>query len=75
MAFQRQSPEQRLIVVGYRGPDAAEAATIPVRHTGLADGVRLVDLLGSGLSVTVENGAIQLGKLEKGTTLVLEAHA
>jgi alpha-glucosidase len=72
-AFQRQSPEQRLIVIGYREPDAAAECVIPVWHTGLPNGATLTDLLGSDQSFTVEGGAITLRNLEKGTALVLEA--
>jgi alpha-glucosidase len=71
LAFQRQSAEQRLIVVGYRGPGLLATALIPVWHSGVRDGARLIDLLGNGEFV-VENGAIRLNGLAHGTALILE---
>ncbi len=72
LVYQRQSAEQRLIVIGYRGPDSLLTTLIPVRHGGLRDGATLVDLLNGG-SYTVDNGLIQLGQLDRGTALILEA--
>jgi alpha-glucosidase len=71
IVYQRQSSEQRLIVVGYRGPDTLESITVPVWHGALADGTTLSDLL-SGESFKVENGALQLHNLARGTAMVLE---
>ncbi|MHB8628697.1 MAG: alpha-amylase family glycosyl hydrolase [Aggregatilineales bacterium] len=71
LAFQRQSAEQRLIVVGYRGPALLATALIPVWHSGLRNGARLIDVLGNGEFV-VENGAIRLNGLARGTALILE---
>ncbi len=45
LVYQRQSAEQRLIVIGYRGPDTLLTTHIPVRHGGLADGTTLTDRL------------------------------
>jgi alpha-glucosidase len=67
-AFQRQSPEQRLIVVGCR--DGETDARLLVRHAGVADGTTLVDLLAPN-TFTVTNGEIALGTLERGAMLLL----
>ncbi len=72
VAFQRQSPEQRLIVVGHRGPEALTEAAIPVWQAALGDGSKLVDRL-SGAEYVVEDGALHVGRLERGAALVLEA--
>jgi alpha-glucosidase len=71
VVYQRQSPEQRLVVVGYREPDTLLAATIPVRHAGIDDGAVLTDVL-SGQEFTVQNGMLELSNLERGAALVLE---
>ncbi len=71
LAFQRQSAEQRLIVIGHRGPGATEQVTIPVWQGGLAEGTRLVDLIG-GAEFTVKDGDIRVDRLEHGAALILE---
>jgi len=75
VVYQRQSAKQRLIVVGYRGPDTTDL-TIPVWHAGVADGTRFVNLLdGKTASWTTQNGALHLSHIEPGTGLILEAQA
>lgn len=70
--FQRQSKEQRLIIVGYRGPERLHQITIPIWPSGLGEGAILVDLLNGGERYTVADGSITLTGLEKGAGLVLE---
>jgi len=72
IVYQRQSPEQRLVIVGYRGPDTLLTATVPVRYAGIDDDIVLTDLLGGG-AFTVQNGLLELTNLERGAALVLEA--
>ncbi len=69
--FQRQSKEQRLIVVGYRGPEALSAVDIPLWQAGIQDGAELKDLL-SDLAVTVKDGEISLSNLQKGQAMLFE---
>lgn len=69
--FQRQSREQQLVVIGYRGPDNLNTVTIPIWHAGIGDGMLLVDQLG-GETVTVNNGTIILPRLKMGDALLLE---
>lgn len=71
IAFQRQSPDQRLVIIGYRGPGMLAPFSLPVKHAGLKDGAVLTDLL-SGASFRVEGGAIGLADLAPGSVLVLE---
>ncbi len=71
IVYQRQSAEQRLVVIGYRGPDTLLTTLIPVRQGGLRDGAVLTDVLGEG-SYIVENGLIQVGQLDRGMALILE---
>jgi len=74
LVFQRQSAEQRLIVIGHRGPVILPSAQIPLHHGGIRDGARLVDLL-SDAAFVVANGAITVGPLERGAALILEERA
>jgi alpha-glucosidase len=71
LAFQRQSEEQRLVVIGYRGPDDLAEAAIPVRHGAIRDGARFEDLLNGG-AYTVAGGALRLTNLVRGSALTLE---
>jgi glycosidase len=56
--FSRVSGNQRVIAAFHDGP--AETLRIPVREAGLADGVRLVDALGTLPDVQVSNGAVEI---------------
>ncbi len=71
LAYLRQSPEQRLLVVGWRGPEWLPPTLLPVRHAGIADGARLVDLL-KGRAFTVKDGRILLEGVGRSGMLVLE---
>ena len=71
IAFQRHSQEQRLIVIGHRGPEAAADSVIPVWQGGISDGARLLDWIG-GQTYTVRAGALHLTTLAPGTALLLE---
>ncbi|MBN2305944.1 MAG: alpha amylase N-terminal ig-like domain-containing protein [Anaerolineae bacterium] len=57
VAFLRESPDERLIVVARRGTDGLDA--LPVRHAGVPDGLRLRDVIGGG-AVTVAGGHLPL---------------
>lgn len=72
IAYQRQSKEQRLIVVGYRSEQSLPHAAIPMRHAGLADGVKLVDLL-SGEEQRIEKGRLLLNGAQAASLWVFEA--
>ncbi len=70
--FLRESDKQKLVVVGYRGPDTLEEITIPVWHGGIADGT-LTDLLTDNTVFTVQDGHLTLHNLQKGTAFMLQA--
>jgi alpha-glucosidase len=72
ISFQRQSQEQRLIIIGHRGPDPLAERMIPVWQSGIPEGTRLVDLLG-GREFVVTNGHIRLTQIQAGDALILEA--
>jgi hypothetical protein len=71
LVYQRQSAEQRIIVVAYRGTRALNSTVIPVRHADLSDGTTLSEML-TGFRFVVELGSIHLEGLAAGTVLVLE---
>jgi alpha-glucosidase len=71
IAYQRQSVEQRLIVIAHRGPDTLNEAAIPVWQGGIHDGAVLVDWVNGGTH-TVTDGTIHLSQLERGAVLLLE---
>ncbi len=60
LAFQRESNEERLIVVARRSNDGLVA--LPVHHAGLPDGIHLRELL-TGNETVVTNGMLLLDSL------------
>jgi alpha-glucosidase len=60
LAFMREAPEERLIVVARRGADSLEA--LPVGHGGLPDGLMLQEVI-SGLETVIEQGTLSLSGL------------
>lgn len=60
LAFLREAPEERLLVVARRAPDGLTA--LPVRHGGLPDGLILQEVLSSTHTV-IEQGMLSLSNL------------
>lgn len=60
LAFMREAPEERLVVVARRAADVLSA--LPVRHGGLPDGIVLRDVI-SGAETLVEQGKLSLSHL------------
>ena len=60
LAFMREAPDERIIVVARRAADGLKA--LPVRHGGLPDGLILQEVLSSAES-TVEQGTLALSNL------------
>jgi alpha-glucosidase len=60
LAFQREAPEERLLVVARRRND--ELTALPVRHAGLPDGILLRDVL-TGTEVVITDGTLPLNSL------------
>lgn len=60
LAFLREAPEERLFIVARRGDDGLQA--LPVRHGGLADGVRLREVM-TGAEAVVSKGMLPLESL------------
>lgn len=70
IAFQRHTPDQTVIVAGYRGETLTEPISVEVAVGGHADGTILVDAL-SNQQYAVENGQIRLDALAHGQALYL----
>jgi hypothetical protein len=71
VAFLRNSREQAVIVVGYRGTTALSNAVIDIAATGIADGTQLGDWL-SNTTLSVKNGQIILPAIQHGQAMLLE---
>jgi alpha-glucosidase len=72
LVYQRESAEQRLVIVAYRGPGTATGVSIPIWQGGLRDGTELIDALGGGV-YTVADGTVTIPILQPGAALILEA--
>jgi alpha-glucosidase len=72
IVFQRESHEQQIIFIGFRGPDPLDHVEIPVWHGGIADGKTFTDFL-SGNVFSVQNGALQLRDVARGWAAILVA--
>ncbi len=68
VAYQRETDEDRLLLVAHRAADPRPPAPLPLAHGGVADGARFVDL-SSGIELTVRDGALNLPRMEQGATL------
>lgn len=60
LAFPREAPEERLLIVAQRKNDGLTA--LPIRHAGLPDGTRLRDVLTSA-EVVITHGMLPLDTL------------
>jgi len=60
LAFLREAPEERLLIIARRTNDGLSAW--PVRHAGLADGTRLREVQ-SGAEATISGGMLPLASL------------
>ncbi|MCS6843924.1 MAG: alpha-amylase family glycosyl hydrolase [Caldilineales bacterium] len=71
LAYQREHPGGRVLVVAQRSASPRPAGPLPVAHGGLADGARLRELF-TGQEATVANGALPLPELPQGATVWIE---
>jgi alpha-glucosidase len=65
LAFLRDSEEELLISVAFRGPGELEAFALPVSHGAVPEGVEFVELF-SGRRARVENGHLPLPAMSPG---------
>ncbi len=70
IAFQRQTRDERMIVVAWRGQGEMPAVELDMIKANLADGKELEDLLG-GRTYATQNGKLRLARLERGAALFL----
>lgn len=71
IAFLRESVDERLIVIGFRGAETRAMYWIPVWQAGLREGTKLVDLM-KGDEYTVSEGGIILRNIERGAGYILK---
>jgi len=65
VAFLRDTDQEQIIVVGYRGTAERPAQALPVAHGVIADGTQFVDVL-SGAEVSVADGCLPLPPMQQG---------
>jgi len=71
IAFQRQSLQEQMIVIAYRGEDNMPAVTLDMIKANIADGTALTDLL-TNSEYIVTNGKLTLAGLAHGQSLFLK---
>lgn len=71
VAFQRQSLQEQMIVVAYRGADHMPAITLDMIKANIADGTTLTDLL-TNTQYTVTDGLLTLANLSHGQSLFMK---
>ena len=71
IAYQRESEDERLLVVAHRSESARPAARLSVSHAGIRDGTRFVDPVG-GAELVVSAGELMLPRMEQGATVLVE---
>jgi alpha-glucosidase len=72
--FLRQSHEQALLVVGYRGEEALSSVSVPVWHSGIDLNQKVTDLL-TGTTYDITEGQLNLIDLHPVRALILEVAA
>ncbi len=68
LAYLRDADEEKLIVVGNRGPGARPAGPLPVAHGAIPDGMVFTELF-SGQQVTVRQGHLPLPAVPVGAQI------
>lgn len=68
LAYQREAPEGRFIVVAHRDAQPRPAGPLVVAHGGIADGTRFVERF-SGVEALVQGGVLALPEQPQGATL------
>lgn len=71
LVYQRQSSQEQLIIVGYRGQEPLDNVSIPVAHGNISDSANVTDLL-SGQSFSVLDGNLKVDLLPAGANLILK---
>lgn len=71
IAYQRESPDQRLIVIAHRSPQPRRSAALTVWPGGVPDGARFQEYF-SGEQAVVMDGHLQIGSVEQGASIWIE---
>jgi alpha-glucosidase len=72
LAYVRESQTQRMIVIGHRGNTDSHTISVPVEHSGIANGTQFSGLLGGG-QYSVTHGAISFNLGQSATFEILFA--
>ncbi len=72
IAYQRESIDERIIVVAHRAEMPRAPGPLPLSHTGVADGTQFIDLM-SGTEFITQEGMLSLPALPQGVLILLEA--
>ncbi len=73
VAYQRESHDDRIIVVAHRGETPRPAGAIPVTHGGIADGTQFTDVL-SGELFVVQDGWLWLPPVSQGPIILQQTN-
>jgi alpha-glucosidase len=68
LAYLRDADEEKLIVIGNRGPGERPAGPLPVAHGALHDGAKFIELF-TGQRAVVSNGNLPLPSLPTGVQI------
>lgn len=68
VAYQRESLDERIVVIAHRAEAPRPPGPMAVAHGGITEGARLVEMM-SGQEVIVRDGEISLPQLPQGATI------
>jgi glycosidase len=68
VAFLRDTEDEQLIVVGYRGTEEHAAGLLPVAHGAIPDGSRFAEVL-TGTEAVVHDGHLPLPAMPQGPAI------
>ncbi len=71
LAYQREAPEGRVLVIAHRGEQPRAAGPLAVAHAGISDGARFEEYF-TGQTAQVAGGALLLPELSQGATVWVE---
>lgn len=71
VAYQRESADERVIIIAHRDERPRPAGRMTVDHGGVADGTQFVEWA-SGETFVVENGGLTLPPISQGAIILLE---
>jgi alpha-glucosidase len=72
IAYQRDSPDDLVLVIANRAEEPRPARALSLAHGGVADGARFVDLA-TGNELVVRNGVLSLPPIEQGAMILRQS--